>query len=59
MPRYFLNIHDHQASLDEDGMDLPDLQAAIREALKSVPAQEAGVGQRHAREQAVFRPRRP
>lgn len=32
MPRYFFNVYHERAELDEEGEDLPDLQAAWREA---------------------------
>ena len=32
MPRYFFNVYHERAELDEEGEELPDLQAAWREA---------------------------
>jgi hypothetical protein len=32
MPRYHFNIHDGVSSLDEDGTELPDIDAARRQA---------------------------
>jgi len=38
MQRFFFDVHDHAIIIDEDGTDLPDLEAAIREAIRSLPA---------------------
>lgn len=38
MPRFFFDIHDGDPVRDEDGVDLPDLDAAIREALRGLPS---------------------
>ena len=35
MPRYFFNVLYNRAELDEQGEDLPDAQAAWREATKT------------------------
>ena len=36
MPRYFFHVRDqHYLHEDEEGMDLPDLQAALEEALRT------------------------
>ena len=32
MPRYFFNVYHDRAELDEEGEELPDMQAAWREA---------------------------
>ena len=32
MPRYFFNVYHERAELDEEGEELPDVQAAWREA---------------------------
>ena len=32
MPRYYFNVYHERAELDEEGEELPDLQAAWREA---------------------------
>jgi hypothetical protein len=32
MPRYFFNVYSDRAELDEEGEELPDMQAAWREA---------------------------
>jgi uncharacterized protein DUF6894 len=32
MPRYFFNVYHDRAELDEEGEELPDVQAAWREA---------------------------
>jgi hypothetical protein len=32
MPRYFFDIHDGEAVIDEEGTELPDFEAARREA---------------------------
>ena len=37
MPRYFFDIRDGEELIpDEEGMDLPDLEAAFREAVRSL-----------------------
>jgi hypothetical protein len=33
MPRYYFHVYDDYTALDEDGIDLPDVEAARREAL--------------------------
>jgi hypothetical protein len=38
MPRFHFEVHDDEVVLDDEGMELPDLDAAIREAVKSLPA---------------------
>ena len=39
MPRYFIDTTDgHLYAEDEEGLDLPDLQAAGREAVAALPA---------------------
>lgn len=35
MPRFFFNLHDDMVSEDEEGRDLPDLQAAHAAAVQS------------------------
>jgi hypothetical protein len=47
MPRYFFDIHDGDTCVDEHGMQLPNLDAAIDEAIRSLPniaAHEIPVG---------------
>lgn len=34
MPRYFFNVHDGQSEYDEEGVELPDLDHARREAIR-------------------------
>ena len=34
MPRFFFHVYDHAVALDEEGLELPDLQAAEREAVR-------------------------
>ena len=34
MPRYYFHVHDGSTLLDHEGSELPDLQAARREALQ-------------------------
>ena len=36
MPRYFFHVLNHIRTQDHDGVELPDLKAAISEALKDV-----------------------
>ena len=36
MPRYYFNVRNHVHTEDHDGVDLPDLATAKREALKDV-----------------------
>ena len=38
LPRYHFHVHDGSTRVDADGTDLPDLQAARREALKRAGA---------------------
>jgi hypothetical protein len=38
MPRFHFDIHDSEVVLDDEGMERPDLDAAIREAVRSIPA---------------------
>jgi hypothetical protein len=48
MPRYFFDIRDGDELIaDEEGMDLPDLEAAFREAARSLAdiSQMGGSGQ--------------
>ena len=35
MPRYYFNLEDGQRLLDDSGLDLPDIEAAQKEALRS------------------------
>jgi hypothetical protein len=35
MPRYFFHVHDRRDLPDEDGADLPDLQAVRAEAIRA------------------------
>lgn len=41
MPRYFFHIHNHIETVDEDGLELPDLQAARKMAIKAARAMMA------------------
>ncbi|WFU75214.1 MULTISPECIES: hypothetical protein [unclassified Bradyrhizobium] len=34
MPRYFFNVHDTKPIIDTEGEELPDAEAAWREAIK-------------------------
>jgi hypothetical protein len=34
MPRYFFHVMDGQATIDEDGTELPDVDAARKEAIR-------------------------
>ncbi len=34
MPRFFFNTRDGRAEMDEEGIDLPDAEAACREAVR-------------------------
>ena len=36
MPRYYFNVRNHVDSEDLDGVELPDLQTAKREAAKDI-----------------------
>lgn len=36
MPRYFFHIDEARCHIDTEGLDLPDLEAAKREALKII-----------------------
>lgn len=38
MPRYYLHVFNDEISVDEEGRDLPDLEAAKREALEGARA---------------------
>jgi hypothetical protein len=38
MPRYFFHVYDDTVALDDDGMDLPDVDAARRQALAGARA---------------------
>ena len=47
MPRYFLHLVDGERLVDEDGQELPDLNAAREEAIRnvrSIMADEVGRG---------------
>jgi hypothetical protein len=47
MPRYFFDIRDGEELIaDEEGMDLPDLEAAFREAARSL-AEISPMGKRN------------
>lgn len=35
MPRYYLHVFNDEITLDEEGLELPDLEAARQEALES------------------------
>jgi hypothetical protein len=35
MPRYYFHVEDHHTSFDEDGVELPGIEAARQEALKA------------------------
>jgi hypothetical protein len=50
VPRFFFNVYDDVIVLDEDGLDLPDLAHAQREALRSarsLACQQVGRGELH------------
>jgi hypothetical protein len=34
MPRFFFHVHDQHVSQDDEGLDLPDADAALAEAVK-------------------------
>jgi hypothetical protein len=36
MPRFFFNVYDDIVALDEEGQELPDAEAAKREAVRGV-----------------------
>jgi hypothetical protein len=35
MPRYYFHVEDHQTTVDEQGVELPDIGAARQEALQA------------------------
>jgi hypothetical protein len=35
MPRYYFHVEDHHTTFDEEGVELRDIEAARREALKA------------------------
>jgi hypothetical protein len=35
MPRYYFHVEDHHTSLDREGVELPDIEAARQEALQA------------------------
>lgn len=34
MPRYYFNVHDNLGLIDDEGVELPDLDVAVREAVR-------------------------
>jgi len=47
MPRYYFHVYDDDTALDDEGLDLPDLEAARREALagaRSLAAEQVIMG---------------
>ena len=37
MPRFFFDIHDGQHIRDDEGVELPDLEAVRKEAMRALP----------------------
>ena len=50
MPRYFFHVHDDIEALDEEGLELPDAEAALngaRDAARQLAAEQVTQGKLH------------